>query len=236
MKKEKNRFRLGLYGHSVCTASTKRDGSYQQILVNKFPTLDIVNIGAGQSSQERIFYELKKTKNLDAAIIFHSRPGSIFIPGSNQDLATATNTIDNKIKRAWDYSNNDLEELHWECDPNNSRGLSRVFPNLEEFQQTINLYLKYLYTPDLEKNRFEGALLAVDRYCASNKIKHVVHVPSQYIPPWFSFQSGTMDQELVKLSTMQGVPSNPNCLQDGVNELMANKISDLLSQYIHEKE
>lgn len=233
---KKRKFRLGLYGHSICTSSPDTPDSYQEILKNRHQNLNIVNIGAGQASQERILYELKKTKNLDAAIIFHSRPGSIFILNSIQDVKTSKKNLDNKIEYIWNNSRKYIEDIYIQQHKVNSQGLSNVFDSLEECQNTLENYLKYLYDPDLEKNRFEGALLAIDQYCLDSNIPHVIHVPDYtYIPKWFSFRSGIVDGKLTELSLLQGVNHNPNCLQDGINTLIADRISERLEKYITEK-
>jgi hypothetical protein len=233
---KERKFRLGLYGHSICTSSPDTPGSYQEILKNRHQNLNIVNIGAGQASQERILYELKKTKNLDAAIIFHSRPGSIFILNSIQDIKTSKKNLNHKIEYAWNNSRKYIEDIYLKQSSVNAYGLSSVFNNLEECQTTLENYLTYLYDPDLEKNRFEGALLAIDQYCLDSNIPHIIHVPNYtYIPKWFSFRSGIVDDKLIELSLLQGVNHNPNCLQDGINTLIADRISELLEKYINEK-
>jgi len=212
--------RLGFYGHSICTENHASLGSYQHMLVNRFPTLEIVNVGSGNCSEERIFYELKKTKDLDIAVIFHSRP-SIFIPNSNRDI----HTTHRELKDTVDYQWNHLII---------SNQLRKVFPDSQTMFNTLDLYLSYLSNPDLEKNRFESALLAIDNYCLSGKVKHVIHVPSRrYIPPWFSFSSGVVDQELTTLSRYQGHWHNPNGLQDGINECIADRLGILIAPYIN---
>lgn len=212
---------LGLFGHSVCTDSQFVIGSYQQLLVEKFPTLNIVNLGSGNSSEERIFYELKKTKNLDIAVIFHSRPGAMFIPNSNRDLYTTHRELKPTVEYQWNH----LVK---------SNGIRNVFPDLKTFYDTFEFYMSYLSTPDLEKNRFESALLAIDSYCLTDKVKLVIHVPyRRFIPSWFSFRSGIISEELIKLSLQQGNPNNPNGLHNGVNEQIAELLITLIAPYIN---
>jgi hypothetical protein len=212
---------LGLFGHSVCTDTQFVVGSYQQLLVEKFPTLNIVNLGSGNSSEERIFYELKKAKNLDIAVIFHSRPGAIFIPNSNRDLYTTRRELKSVVNNQWNH----LVK---------SNGIRNVFPDLKTFYNTFDFYMSYLSTPDLEKNRFESALLAIDSYCLTDNIKLVIHVPvRKYFPSWFSFKSGIINEDLIELSLQQGNPNNPNVLHDGVNEQIAELLSTLIAPYIN---
>jgi hypothetical protein len=49
---------------------------------------NIVNFGVAQGSEERILFELKKTKKLDLAIIFHSAPDFMFVPSQPRDYCT----------------------------------------------------------------------------------------------------------------------------------------------------
>jgi hypothetical protein len=212
--------RIGYYGHSICTASAS-PGSYQQLLLERFPTLEIANTGAGNCSEERILYELKKTKNLDIAVIFHYRPGSIFVPESNRDIYTTHRELKETIEYQWEF----------EIESNKFR---TIFPNSKTLFDTLDLYLTYLSNPDLAKNRFESALLAIDSYCLSGRVKYVLHVPyKDYIPSWFSFRSGVVDQELVTYAHLQGHQTNPNNVQDGMNELIANRLETLIAPYIN---
>lgn len=213
--------RLGLYGHSICTDDPTVQGSYQQILTLKYPDLEIANLGSGNSSEERILYELKKTKNLDIAVIFHSRPGAMFIPNSNRDMYVTYRGLKSSV----DYQWNHLIKSNY---------IRKVFPDLQTFYDTFNFYMSYLSTPDLEKNRFEGALLAIDSYCLSDKIKLVIHVPClKYIPNWFSFRSGVVNEDLIELSLQQDNSNNPNCLNDGINERIAEVLGMLIEPYIN---
>lgn len=203
----RSNFRLGFYGHSICASSPANKGSYQELLKHYYgERLKIINIGAGQASEERILYELKKTKDLDCAIIFHSRPGSVFLLGSNNDFYLADD-ISEKADYLFSRDKRNIEEILF-------RSIKKVFPDPETFVETFNLYKKYLSNPDIEKNRFEGALLAIDSYCNS-KIPHVYvyHcIDERYKPTWFDFKSGIRDSKLEKIIENQKTPTFPNCL------------------------
>jgi len=82
---------IGIYGNSIAVWKNKQDFSYITKLQNHYQA-NIVNSGSVCASEERILFELKKTKNLDIAIIFHSDPFFIFIPGWWRDV----NTLDQK--------------------------------------------------------------------------------------------------------------------------------------------
>jgi hypothetical protein len=79
-----NMMNLGFYGHSNC--AYRSDDSLIDIVANTLHA-NVANIGVRQGSEERILFELKKTKNLDLAIIFHSQPHFIFIPNADRDMS-----------------------------------------------------------------------------------------------------------------------------------------------------
>lgn len=78
---------IGLYGHSQAQWSGRDSFSYITKLKKHFQA-EIVNSGVPQGSEERILFDLKKTKNLDLAIILHSAPEFIFVPTENRDFST----------------------------------------------------------------------------------------------------------------------------------------------------
>ena len=78
---------IGLYGHSMAAWQRQEPWSYIT-KIQKLYNADIVNFGVAQGSEERILFELKKTKNLNLAIIFHSAPDFIFVPSQPRDYCT----------------------------------------------------------------------------------------------------------------------------------------------------
>ena len=61
---------IAFYGHSGCAAPNHPE-SWLNLLCTKL-NFKMTNYGSLQGSEERILYELKKTRKLDLAIIFHS--------------------------------------------------------------------------------------------------------------------------------------------------------------------
>lgn len=87
---------IGLYGHSMAAWTRQEPWSYITKIKEQF-NANIVNIGCAQGSEERILFELKKTKKLDLAIILHSSPDFIFTPTENRDFCTVDK--DNLIEK-----------------------------------------------------------------------------------------------------------------------------------------
>ena len=82
---------LGFYGNSIVKWRPEDIGFIS--LLRDFFQANIVHSGVPDCSEERTLFELKKTKNLDVAVIFHSSPYSIFVPGWWRDV----NTLDRDI-------------------------------------------------------------------------------------------------------------------------------------------
>lgn len=78
---------IGLYGHSMAQWTNKQTFSFGTKLVEHYQA-NMVNSGCAQGSEERILFELKKTKKLDLAIIFHSNPDFFFVPSHDRDYTT----------------------------------------------------------------------------------------------------------------------------------------------------
>ena len=78
---------IGLYGHSMASWQYQQPWSYITKIQNLY-NANIVNFGVAQGSEERILFELKKTKKLDLAIIFHSAPDFMFVPSQPRDYCT----------------------------------------------------------------------------------------------------------------------------------------------------
>lgn len=118
---------IGVYGHSITMYLADEKDHFITLLKNHFDAR-IVHSGIVQCSEERILFNLKKTKQLDLAIIFHSAPHYLFIPAWNRDLCAIDKSFfSNKIKiRDWAESigvnDCEMEEtINWlNIVPNNS--------------------------------------------------------------------------------------------------------------------
>jgi hypothetical protein len=209
---------IGFYGHSNC--SSRSSESFIDIIANKL-NANVVNTGVRQGSEERILYELKKTKNLDIAVIFHSEPHYIFLPNCDRDIS---------LKR--------LKEEKIDLLFNNYSLIKQpkfvnVFQTKENFERFIKDYEYYLYDPDLHLNRFYGALLQIDQYITSKKIPTIHVVNKNSLPSWFKFTSGRLDtisRSIIKnhISENPSAEYNNGITKEGNIEL-ANRLLDLIA-------
>lgn len=203
---------IGFYGHSAaCWANfpVYDQTSFIDMIVDR-TGYKLVNKGAPQGSQERILFELKKTKKLDIAVIFHSLPKFVFLPTADRDVDI--NDIDQrKCTYMWKekQERNELESMR--DDYFNYGGIKEAFGDIENFITTFASYREYLHHPDLQMNRFYGALVQIDQYLTHMKIPAVHVYGTKHIPTWFKFSSGVTRPDIDKLCNThyeQGYPNN----------------------------
>ena len=212
--------RIGFFGHSNCAYRSSE--SLVDLLAN-FLESDIVNIGVRQGSEERILYELKKTKDLDLAVIFHSEPQYIFLPGCDRDVGI-NNVNEFRAEYMFKDWTTDFSKQH------HAKFLEK-FKNSELFVNAVSILREYFYHPDLQMNRFIGSLLQIDHYVQAKNIPVIHVIKEQILPQWFKFSSGVVDFEIMKLVDSNAVPRGKwfvNCVTAQGNELIFKKLKELV--------
>jgi hypothetical protein len=236
---------IQFYGHSICI---KDNGSkfetFIDFLLNKYSA---TNEYSGQAfcSEERILYNLKKTKNIDVAVIFHSLPEFYFIPTADRDFN----------KMAIEDMPYKISHMSWYLDAAKDKNIFDCERSQVDDQEVISMlsqYQKFCISPDLLKNRFYGALMQIDQYVKFKNIKTVHCVlGSKSLPNWFQFNHGVVDYTLGLLQnqhlttdtgdTLRDENHNPvvntfaaswNNSTNGVNLEGNQYIADKLSAYI----
>lgn len=214
--------KIGFFGHSsTCWINSPNKESFIDQIKEKY-SADIVNIGVPQGSEERILFDLKKTKEIDIAIIFHSSPRYIFLPNCNRDVSIKT-VPSRKAPYFWSENNaKPVTREQFENDFFSYSNIKDVFKNPEEYVDAMTFYKEYFYHPDLIENRFQSCLLLIDNFLLNKNITtfHTIH-PLCY-PPWLKMKSGTVDHELTTIKTTPGLPNNFS-IED--NKLVAEKLS-----------
>lgn len=158
---------IGFYGHSMAQWERQQPFSYITKIKDHFDAT-IINCAAPMGSEERILFNLKKTKNLDLAIVFHSSPDFIFVPSEKRDFCSVDrDTLIEKVPsgrvKEWfklnGYENvpDDLCEF-WEKIPN-----MPCFELLKTFSVAPQFWEKDVSTFDGEKRR------AFIEWCAGNQ-------------------------------------------------------------------
>ena len=215
---------VGFYGHSSC--AYRGEHSHIDILANNFG-LDVINIGVRQGSEERILYELKKTKNLDLAIIFHSEPQYLFLPDCDRDIGL-NHLGEHRAEYLFQNWNSKFYLEH------HGRFLEK-FKNPNTFMTAISAYKEYFYTPDLQMNRFLGSLSQIDQYCTVKSIPVIHVVIEKSIPEWFKFSSGIVDNEVMKIANSFSISRQEwfvNAINKEGNMLIAKRLTGLVEDLI----
>jgi hypothetical protein len=216
--------RIGFYGHSNC--AYRDNGSFLNIVANQLDST-VINTGVKQGSEERILFELKKSKNLDIAIIFHCLPKFLFLPGCDRDI----NVHDIERKRADQLFSND--HLDTEFTATNQPLFKKVFGTNETFFNAINTFKDYFYHPDLIMNRYYGALIQIDQYLQNKNINVIHVVDKEYpLPSWFKFTTGVVDYEIMDIVKLNK-STNPffaNCISKDGNILVADKLISIINR------
>jgi hypothetical protein len=226
------------FGHSM-TKHKQQDTSpktFVDLVQEHYKCLDTNDTyhALGRCSEERILFFLKKVKPMDVAVIFHSWPTFTFVPGFVRDVGKSR------------FEDDEIEFLHkaregyfWRYDnfekslPTNS-SQSIEFP-IEEANEILEQNRRYFYHPDLQMNRFMGALIQIDQYCTSKKIP-VIHFTNYEFPKWFKFTSGIVDTDTVEMSFegsryYVGYQKSENAINAKGNVLIAKKIIYYIENY-----
>lgn len=181
--------KIGFYGHSNC--AYRGENSHIDILADKFQAT-IVNVGVRQGSEERILWELKKTKSIDLAIIFHSWPSCLFLPDCDRDVAL-NDLGDERCHYIFDTKKYD------EYTQKHHTKFIKQFTSPENFYNQITAFKQYFYDADLSMNRYHGSLIQIDQYLVFKNLRSIHVLVKNNFPPWFKFSSGIIDRGSVSI-------------------------------------
>jgi hypothetical protein len=226
-----NKLNIGFYGHSTsCWANSENNISFIDQIRLKF-NANIVNIGVPQGSEERILFDLKKTKELDVAIIFHSIPKFVFLPSCRRDVGI-TNVPSRKAQYLWTEGNAEpVTQEKFEKVFFSYGKIKEVFETTEEYVNAMTCLKEYFYHPDLFSNRYYAAMLAIDNYLTNKKIK-AYHIIFPKIldesHAWATPNSGIVDYETAVIPNTPGFPNNLS-IENNI------KIAEVLSNWINKE-
>lgn len=190
-------------------------------------------VGTALCSEERILFRLKKSQPFDVAIIMHGDPGFIFCPTFHQDIHKRKEMDLAKCsQKSYGYYPGSLK------DEKQAHDSEMIDLTLEETRQAIEIYQKYFFTPETNRNRFYGALIQIEQYLKFKNIP-VIHCPQHQhdIPKWFTFNSGPV---LYDIAPMQHDSSpyscsynkSANAVNEEGNEIIFNKIAEQINLLI----
>jgi len=215
--------KIGFYGHSNCAYRSK--DSFIDLIADHF-SAEVVNVGVKQGSEERVLFELKKTKNIDVAVIFHCPASCLFLPECDRDIDIKSFDF-SKVKNLFENFHLDSEFVE-----TYQPKFKEVFKTDFNFFECIETYKKYLHHPDLMMNRYYGALSQIDQYIKFKNI-FVIHVIDKKlpIPDWFSFSNGIVNTEIMEI--VNKFPAkNPfyvNAISKEANLLVSNLLINIIA-------
>lgn len=237
------------FGHSICMRKKDKDvTTFVDLIYEKYNfEFDETIGGAACCSEERILYDLKKCKNLELAIIFHSEPSTYFSPADTRDYSRNNENDSFTTHLALDI-----------CKQDKARKNAQLVKLDQDYVKLAHKIHQELFTtPDLIKNRFYGALIQIDQYIKYKNIPTIHCVFTGHLPVWFSFSHGIVDKNislyqynelrdpersLIHIKTQEGqsIPNqyyasyhnSDNAINQEGNYLIAEKLSEYIDSLI----
>lgn len=233
--------KIKFFGHSLfkCRKPNERDHGYDTFPTNLMARYDCRYVddrvfGVAKCSEERILFFLKKTKDIDIAIIAHGPPDSVFCISTVKDFTQG-------IIRPNEYEYYRSKKLNVSYHGNKldipTVDAPATHMDWESFNQDLLISHRWFYHPDLQMNRYNGALMQIDAYLTAMGIPaiHLIHVG--YIPSWFKFSSGIVDTEIVEWQHIDpyrtSYNTSPNALTEEANLLVEEKMVQYIELLKH---
>lgn len=217
---------IGFYGHSNC--AFLGDYSFLNLVAAHF-NAKIINTGVRQGSEERILFELKKTKDLDIAVIFHSEPQYIFLPGCDRDVGVNFISEARLLHLFTEWDKPFAKEHH--------KKFIEKFKTAAEFKLAMEYFKNYLYHPDIQLNRFYGSLIQIDQYLKFKKIPCIHVIGKNQLPDWFTFSTGSVNYSIIDIIKENPIPPSTvffNGITKEGNYLVASKLVTLITEIVEE--
>lgn len=220
---------LHIFGHSICRRAEGHPVKTFIDLVFDHYDLPEQNLHQfDQCSEERILYELKKTKDVDCAVIFHSHPGFFFCPSFNRDWRKIAGT--EWLHDAWPQIEFNPLAVN---DSRNKDNLVNLAPN--QYKPIYDEYVRYWHTNDLNANRHNGALMQIDQYIRYKQIGAVHLTLKNTIPPWFKFSWGAVDTDLAEFQNKPNPyacshAQSKNAITEKGNRIIADRLIEYIGQ------
>ena len=223
--------KIEFFGSSIIGSNSfqpEKPKSFYDLILDHFNATSL-NYMIAQCSEERILYNLKKTSEIDVAIIFHSTPQFIYFPNFTRDfMVMQDHEIDD-----WDNRQHFLDYV--DAFKQNKRDIVTNFsvPTEPIDASIIKDFMKLHFNRDVNRNRFHGALSLIDEYVYSKKIP-TIHVINDHIPGWFTFKSGIIDEDICEIEKEYSVSFNKsvNGISEEGNNLIFNKLIGLIQSTI----
>ncbi len=223
--------KIEFYGSSIIGSNTfqlEKPKSFYDLILDHFNASSL-NYMIAQCSEERILYNLKKTSEIDVAIIFHSTPQFIYFPNFTRDFIYMN---DDRVDE-WEKHQHFLDYVD-AFKQNKKDIVTNLYVPIEPVDNSIMKdFMKFHFNKDVNRSRFHGALSLINDYVYSKKIP-TIHVINEYIPGWFTFKSGIIDEDICKIEKEYSVSFNKsvNGISEEGNNLIFNKLIGLIQSVL----
>lgn len=225
---------IKFFGNSITSEASKPHHfpTFVQTVMSHYNCIDTNDVcrGVARCSEERILFYLKKTKKIDVAVIFHGMPHAEFCVSSVDDFKHGTmdyeeiELLTNEGINRMFYT--DVQQKLPTC-----KSDATVNSTPAETYEKLKNHNEMFYHIDLQKNRYNGALIQIDQYLTYKNIK-AVHFTNRMLPAWFKFTSGIVNTEFgeYQYSPTYGCSyaKSANAITEEGNKI----ISDALISYI----
>lgn len=230
--------RLGIFGSSIIglsdSDSVRKQKTISDLLAEKYEIdqqMDLCH-GIARCSEERILFYLKKSRSLDVAVIFHSRPEDVFFPCLDHDFKHANYRPEHRDYHKSINHHVNRYKLDGGKTPMIREGDGSEYIPYDEYMALVDFYRENFYHLDLQRNRFMGALIQIDQYLTYKKIPTVHFVYENQIPKWFSFTSGIVDEETAGMQFDQRFSASYRESNNGLREDVNREIASKINRYI----
>jgi len=220
---------IEFFGSSVIGSNSfqpEKPKSFYDLILDHFNATSL-NFMIAQCSEERILYNLKKTSEIDIAIIFHSTPQFIYFPNFTRDFVVMhDHEIDN-----WNSRQHFLDYVD-AFKQNKKDIVTNLYVPTESIDVSIiKDFMKFHFNRDVNRNRFHGALSLIDDYVYAKKIS-AIHVIHNHIPNWFNFKSGIVDSDIwnIEREYSESFNKSVNGISEEGNNLVFNKLIRLIQR------
>lgn len=200
---------IEFFGPSIIASGrqSKKYDTFFDLILESFNATSL-NTQIPLCSEERLLYNLKKTTNIDVALVFHTQPQFIYFPNFTRDHVFYN---EKEIMEQLKYSSLDFIE---EFKQNKKDHVDPWMLKRQKIESNRSLdfltdFMDLYFNRDVNLNRFHGALNLINDYLHNRKIPAIHFVSNKsFIPSWFQFKSGIVD-ETIFISYSHDENNNP---------------------------
>ena len=233
---------IQFFGHSIFTSNFSakgEDGPYETFVEQIVQKYDLPrkDVWIPTCSEERLLLEIKRYRSpIDYAIIAHADPMTVIFPRINHDFMSAK--ICNENQKYWTKKGGPTwhvaKTLRFFSERyNETQAESQVY--WSDFAPEIENYRNWHYCPELQKNRYYGALIQIDQYLKQKNIKTIHLVRTEAIPSWFSFSHGIVDKEILNFQYepphATTYAKSLNAITEQGNKIITEKLIRYMQKY-----